>query len=237
MSIYDVIDTTWPAAQMRRVGPWMQRITHGAGSRVSAISAAGDWADADIAQAEDAARAEGLTPLFILRDGDNALDFALSARGYKVKDPVNIYATDVAPLTKERMPYAQAFAIWPMLAIMDDIWDSAGIGPMRRDVMARCALPKAGVLGRVNDRAAGCAFVALDGETAMLHAVEVIPELRRLGCAERMIRAAAHWTRENGGKRLTLLTTRENTPANATWTSAGMGIVGHYHYRIHPEAT
>jgi GNAT superfamily N-acetyltransferase len=232
---FDVIDATWPAETYLIEGPWCLRQTKGAGSRVSCISALSSGASAQIERAEAAARAIGQTPLFMVKPGDVTLDAALEARGYGVEDASVIYALPIAPLVAEPMPYAKAFTIWPRLAILDDIWDAGGISPARRAVMDRAICPKTAVLGRAGDRAAGAAYLALHGNTAMIHAVEVVPAHRRKGVSGWILRAAAHWAAAQGGTEITMVTTRANGPANAAYTSQGARIVGHYHYRHAPE--
>jgi ribosomal protein S18 acetylase RimI-like enzyme len=74
-------------------------------------------------------------------------------------------------------------------------------------------------------------FVALHGQTAVIHAVEVRPALRRNGAARQMLRAAAHWAAEMGADRLALAVTEANLPARALYASLGMQPVGQYHYR------
>ena len=232
---FDVIDATWPAERYVTEGPWRLRQTVGAGSRVSSISAIEPWEDADIDRAVAAARAVQQRPLFLIKPGEDRLDEALAARGYVVEDPSVIYALPIAPLITEPLPYAKAFAMWPRLAIMDDLWDAGGISPARRAVMERAACPKTTVLGRAGDRAAGVAYVGLHGKTAMMHAVEVASAHRRQGVSAWMLRASCHWTAANGGDEISMVTTRANTPANAAYTSQGAQLMGHYHYRRAPE--
>lgn len=232
---FDVIDATWPAARCVTEGPWRLRQTDGAGNRVSAISAIAPWEDADIDRAVEAARTAQQRPLFMIKPDDAPLDAALAARGYSVEDPSVIYALPIAPLITEPMPYAKAFALWPRLAIMDDLWNAGGIGPARRAVMERATCPKTTVLGRAGDRAAGVAYVGLHDQTAMIHAVEVAPDHRRKGVSGWMLRAACHWAAAHGADEISMVTTRTNTAANAAYTSQGGQLVGHYHYRRAPE--
>ncbi|MGB3408124.1 MAG: GNAT family N-acetyltransferase, partial [Jannaschia sp.] len=107
-------------------------------------------------------------------------------------------------------------------------------GPERQAVMARAAHPAA-VLGRVDDRAAGVAFVAAHGDTAMLSAIEVLVQHRRKGVAGNLLRAAAHWGRDRGCTRIALVAARDNLPANAAYASLGMEKATSYHYRRAPE--
>lgn len=224
-------EATWPPASAQRVGPWTIRDGQGGGQRVSAATVAGDWTPDDIPAAEAAMRGLGQRPLFQVWPGQEALDAALAARGYALRDPVLAYAGDVASLADPDLPPLAAFAHWPPLGIATALWDESGIGPARRAVMARAAGPKCAILGRTGDRAAGVAFVACAGDAAMLHALEVAPALRRQGTAHNMMRAAANWAQDAGASRLFLLVTEANEPARRLYASLGMQVVGQYHYR------
>ncbi|MEL6585869.1 MAG: GNAT family N-acetyltransferase [Pseudomonadota bacterium] len=226
-----LIDACWPAENVLRQGPWTIRVTHGAGSRVSAIS--GD-VPAAISEAEAATRAAGQAPNFILWPEQTAMDDALARRGYGVEDSVTIWWHPVAPLTTAPMPYATAFTIWPPLQIMRDLWQEGQISAARQAVMARAANP-AGILARVNDRAAGAGFVAAHGDTAMLSAIEVSPKHRRKGVAGNILRAAAHWAKDQGCSRIALIAADTNVAAHKTYASHGMQAVAGYHYRRLPE--
>ncbi|KAG1715229.1 putative N-acetyltransferase YobR [Nymphon striatum] len=172
------------------------------------------------------------TPLFMIREGEQALDAALEKRGYQVIDPVNIYACPVDTLTDIPIPRVTVFAIWEPLAIMREIWAKGGIGPKRIDVMRRAGHPKTALFGRINDKPAATAFCGIFDGIAMLHALEVLPEQRRQGMAAWMMRKAAFWAKENGAKHLSVICTQANAGANGLYTSLGMTLVGQYHYRI-----
>jgi ribosomal protein S18 acetylase RimI-like enzyme len=228
---FAVLDATWPSFAMYPTGPFLVREGRGGGKRVSAATAEADWTEADIDRVEDAQTAIDQTPLFMIRADDDALDTALALRGYKVVDPVVIHSAAVVSLTACPPPPLSGFAIWPPLAIMRDIWTDGGIGPGRLAVMDRVSSVKTAILGRANDRAAGTAFVAIQGKTAMLHALHVLPAQRRQGTAIKMMRAAAIWAQDHGAEHFSVVVTRANTEANALYASLGMQIVGQYHYR------
>lgn len=228
---FAVIEATWPAAAMHRAGPWLVREGRGGGKRVSAATAAGDWQAADIALAEAAQASLGQDLLFMLRPDEAALDATLETQGYRIVDPVVILAAPLAALAGAPPPMT-TFPIWPPLAIMRDIWAEGGIGAGRQAVMARVSGPKTAILGRINDRAAGTAFVALHEQTAMLHALHVLPGQRRQGIAAHMMRAAALWAQDQGAQRFSVVVTSANAAALALYASLGMTIVGHYHYRM-----
>lgn len=228
--LFDVIDGTWPAASIRRAGGFLVREGLGGGSRVSCASLEGPLDAADIDAAIAAHRALGQEPKFIIRPGEEALDTALEGRGFTLFDPVVIYAAPLAGLSTE-VPPVTAFAHWPPLAITREVWAESGIDAARQAVAERAPMPKAVVLGRMSDRAAGAAFVGIHQGTAMLHALAVLPEFRRRGLARHIMAEAARWAKAEGAERLALVVTRRNEAANALYRSMGMQAVCHYHYR------
>ncbi|WP_103258956.1 GNAT family N-acetyltransferase [Tabrizicola aquatica] len=218
-----VMEATWPPARVWRQGAFLCRDGAGGGKRVSAASCAGDWAEADLEALDH--------DLVVIRPGEAALDQALEARGWRLVDPVVAYAAPVAALTGD-LPPLSAFAHWPPLEIARAIWAEGGIGPARVNVMARTAGPRAAILARHEDRPAGAAFVALDGDHAMVHAVEVRESVRRLGIGATLLRAAANWAASEGASHLSLVVTERNTAARALYSRLGMQVVGQYHYRM-----
>jgi GNAT superfamily N-acetyltransferase len=230
--LYAAVEGTWPPARSFRQGPWTLREGQGGGKRVSAATAEGPVDGADIAAAETAMRAMGQVPLFMIREGDEALDSALEARGYAVIDPVTMYACAAARLTDIPIPRVTILRVWEPLAIMLEMWAAGGIGPDRIAVMHRAKGPKTGLLGRFNDKPAGCAFAAIHDGIAMVHAVEILPHQRKLGVGKWMMRAAAFWAASQGARTLAVVCTDANTGANALYASLGMQVVGQYHYRI-----
>ncbi len=230
--LYAVTEATWPPARRWRFGPWMIREGLGGGQRVSAATREDEFTASAISQAEQAMDQLGQPRLFMIRAGDEALDAELDARGYRIKDPVLQYTAAVDLLTLETPPPIATFAIWPPLAIMTELWAQGGIGPGRINVMSRVEGAKTAILSRQEDRAAGCAFVAVAGDVAMIHAIEVAERSRRQGAARNILRAAALWAGENGARHLSLIVTAANDAANALYSRMGMRPVGRYHYRI-----
>lgn len=173
----------------------------------------------------------GQQPLFQIRPGQRTLDDALAARGYRLADATAILVAPVAAWTEMPPEPLAAFTVWPRLRIMEEIWAAAGIGPERLAVMDRVNVPRTLILGRRSDRAAGVAFLALADGTAMLHALEVVPALRRQGTAVNILRAAGAWAQDRGAEWVSALVTVANSRAAALYASLNMETVGHYHYR------
>ena len=228
--LMQIMDDTWPAAAVYSSGPWLIREGQGGGQRVSAASAQGMITAETVEQAETAMRALSQPPLFLIRENDGVLDALLATKGYHVHDPVLAYAAPCADLA-EIPPPMTTFSHWPPMAIAADLWAMGGIGPARLAVMQRAPGPKTAILSRSNDRASGVAFVALSGNRAMLHALEVTPLLRRQGSAHNILRAAAVWAQANGADTITMVVTAANQDARRLYASLGMIVVGQYHYR------
>lgn len=226
------MEATWPPAQRWDEAGVTLRDGAGGGKRVSAATATGPLSPDQIDGAEAAMRAIGQTPIFQIQAGDAALDQALDARGYAFVDPVTIYAMPTATLAGEPVRRVSAFTIWEPLAIMRDIWAAGDIGPDRIAVMDRVPGPKTAILARDRDRPAGVGFVACDGDRAMIHAIEVVPDLRRCGVGTNIMRMACHWAAAQGADWLGLAVTRANEGAGALYASLGMTAVEHYHYRV-----
>lgn len=230
--LYPVIDATWPAAEMRQLGPLTLRRGAGGGSRVSATTTSGPASPEHLRAAELAMDEIGQPRLFMIQDGQDGFDQLLQFKGYEVMDPVWIYAAQVDDIATHRPPPVTSFEVWPPLASQKEVWASGGIGPERLAVMDRAAHPKITLLGRQDDVPAATTYVGIHEDIAMLHALEVSQEFRRKGLARHLTRAAAFWAKDNGAKYFALLTTQANEGANKLYSSLGMTIVGQYHYRI-----
>jgi len=221
--VFAALDATWPAAECRALGPFRLRRGAGGGKRVSAASAEGPATSGDIAAAEDGMRAMGQGPLFTLRDGEDALDALLAGRGYRVLDPVTLYAAPTRsgpdPAPREITPALAAF------------WAEGGIGPGRRAVMDRVTGAKAVLALPESETPSAALFVAQGSTGAMLHALHVAPSARRRGLGRALTEAAMHWSCARGADWIALAVTDANAPARALYASLGFRPVGRYWYR------
>ncbi len=230
--LFRALDATWTAAEFVQLAPWTLRRGLGGGKRVSAATPAAPADSAAVARAERAMQAMDQHPIFMIRDGDSRVDELLDDLGYRVVDPVVIFVAPVsALLTINPEPLAAIPGTEP-LALMQELWAQGGIGTGRLAVMNRTAGPKSYLFSRHRDSAAGAAFVAVDDEIAMVHALEIAPEFRRAGVARNVMGRAAIWAHENGARHLAAVTTRENQPAQRLFAGLGMNVAAKYHYRI-----
>ncbi|MGF1502438.1 MAG: GNAT family N-acetyltransferase [Paracoccaceae bacterium] len=230
--LLSAMDATWPAAETQIVAGWVLRRGAGGGQRVSAASAHCPGEVPEIAAAVSGLAAFGQPPLFRVGGDERALDAALDRAGFLRNDPVLLYKAAIAELDDGADETARLIRVTAPVRIVEEIWDAGGIGPGRRAVMARVCGPKATLLARIGDRPAGVAFVAVDEDVAMIHAIEVVPAARRQGAGARLLRGAAAWAREAGASTLALAVTEANRPATALYDRLGMAVLGRYHYRI-----
>ncbi|WP_424942504.1 GNAT family N-acetyltransferase [Aliiroseovarius crassostreae] len=231
-ALIEVCEATWPPAETKRVGAWIIRDGKGGGKRVSSATENWPTTEADLPAAEKAMREIGQEPLFQIRAGDEHLDEMLEHHGYDRVDEVNIWVVPVGKLTKETPPPVSAFCIWPKLAVMQELWERGDIGAGRQAVMDRADCPKTALLARTDDSPAGVGFVGIHDGVAMVHALHVEENLRRMGTAQNLLRQAALWAEEQGAKFLSLIVTQGNHAANPLYANLGMHLVGHYHYRM-----
>jgi ribosomal protein S18 acetylase RimI-like enzyme len=221
------IDVTWPAGEVLHTEGWTLRRGFGGGKRVSAASGAGE-----VSVAEAGMRAWGQPRLFRLTAEEAELDAQLGQQSYEIVDPVLLYAASAGALVGEQSHTAAAYTCEFRPAIIEEIWARTGIGPARLAVMDRPDTPRSFLMSRVGDRPAGAAFVALDQDVAMIHAIEVLPERRRQGAGRLLMEAAARFAVERGADWLALAVVEDNVLANSLYSALGMEVVGRYHYRM-----
>jgi GNAT superfamily N-acetyltransferase len=231
-TLHDVLDQTWPAAKHIPQDCWCLRLGKGGGKRVSAATLKGTFDSQSIDAAAQRMHDFGQPSLFMVRDGEHDLDAALDGCGYEICDPCNIYSTLISKLTTQTPPTVSMFNIWEPLAIQKDIWRQGGIGATRLTIMERAKGAKSSILMRWDNHPAGSAFVAISNNIAMVHALEILPHQRRKGIGIWAMRQAALWAQKQGAHSISSICTKENTGANALYSSLNMRIVGRYHYRI-----
>lgn len=230
--LFSALDATWPAAGIVEREGWRLRRGEGGGRRVSAATRPpGATGEPDIAVAEAAMEGWGQRPLFMLRDGDGAMDATLAAAGYDKVDETSFYLIEAAALLDDQSETARIIRGAGPIAMIEEIWAKGGVGPERLAVMARAAGPKSYMIGRLADRPVSVAFVAVDGDIAMVHALETLERARRRGAARMLLSGAARFAQENGARWLALAVTDRNVAASALYRGLGMTVAGRYHYR------
>jgi len=220
------IDGTGRQAEGGRPKGWILRRGDGGGQGVSAAAGRGE-----IDAAVSAMIAGRQSPLFRLTPEDGALDDRLADAGFVRHDPVVLYAAPASAMRGEASHAAAAYNCAFRLAVMTEIWAAGRISPARLAIMDRVETAKSFLMSRADDRLAGVGFVAVDGDVAMIHAIEVAAPLRRKGAGILLMEAAARFALEHGAAWLALAVTEANAPARALYERLGMSVVGRYHYR------
>lgn len=230
--LLEALERTWPP--MRRIAEdgFAVRIGAGGGKRVSSAYFDGDTPE-QISDALDLISRQGVENLFQVTASQYKIDTKLANLRFRVVDPTLLFTRSLID-SNAVPPLVTTFSIWPPLQIIRDIWATGGIDADRVLVMERATSPKTSLLGRIENRAAGAAFVAIYGDIAMLHALEVAPKFRRLGLARHLTHAAMDWARDHGASTFALAVTESNLAARDLYTSLGMTIADRYHYRIKP---
>jgi hypothetical protein len=138
----------------------------GGGNRVSAarlsdpVSDGGTVTPADIAKVEKAQRD---TPLFMVFGWQDSSRPRARALGYSDARR-NPHPRRTGRRYRRAPPPVSCFEIWPPLAVQEEIWADGGIGAARLPSWRRAEGPKTTLFGRINDRPAGTAFIAVHGE-------------------------------------------------------------------------
>ncbi len=236
--VFDTLEATWPPSGWHTAPGWRIGAGAGGGKRVSAARATAQAPS--IKAMEETQAGLGQPPLVMVTGDESALDRALADAGYGVVDPTVALAAPVASVASAAgdLPRVSAYEVtWPPLAFQEEIWATGGVGPARLAVMDRVTRPRVAMLGRRGDRPAATAFVACHGGVAMVHALEVLPQMRRQGLARNLMLAAARWGAAQGATHLAVLVTRANAPALALYTGLGLREVTGYHYRARPTGS
>lgn len=83
-----------------------------------------------------------------------------------------------------------------------------------------------GVIARIDGEMVGCLLVGIDGRTASLHRVSVLPAARMHGVAAALVRGAGELAVELGATRLELLCRKEFPQTRQWWENHGFTVCG-----------
>lgn len=221
-TLYEVLDFTWPSVTTELHHGWQIKNGSGGGKRVSAAIQNSPTAKVEVA--EKLMNALGQKKLFMIREGNEILDYKLHKLGYKLIDPSVIFGLPIELLAKT---FDGKFHTSPNTA-MKSLWLNGDINDMRLNVMARTKVLKTYVT--INNIAV--AFVAIHNAIAMVHALEVSTINQRQGFGKKIMQQIAGWASLNGAHYLSVITVHNNFPAKSLYEHLKMSEIGSYHYRI-----
>lgn len=229
--IFKALEETWPPEERLELGPVTLR--RGAGGSSSAATVTGGGASmADLDRANAQMRAWGQPALYQIRPATLTLDDQLGQAGFHEKDRSVIYLGACVDLTGIEGGPVSAIRVDAPIAVMADIWQQAGTGAEQLAVMARGAGPKTYLLGRQDDKPLGVVFAATAGDICFVHALQVVPEMRRRGVAAGLIGGVAAWAGEQGVPLLAAVVPSANAGACALFDALGFSPCCHFHYRF-----
>jgi ribosomal protein S18 acetylase RimI-like enzyme len=234
----------WRAEEIVALGPWRLRSMRGVTNRANSVWAglgepAGGFSAA-IAKAEAFYAARARPAIFqITPAADARLDALLSARGYEREGEVSVEVAD-AELVGKRAPRpglsarcdAQLGEAWFELSGRRGRFRGDDIAVYRaflERVAAGAGFASAQIASADALGAVGLTLVAppLAGVFSML----TLPEQRRRGLAEAVLRELARFALARGAQRLYLQVEADNAPARALYARAGFREAYRYHYR------
>lgn len=233
-------DAGWPALERTSVAGWEARFASGVTKRANSAWPGGGSDDSADSRAEGVAaverlyRARSLPPVFQLSDANRVDAQLLIKRGYVVADETLVLAASVSPaprldaeVTVADSPDDEWLAVW---------WSVDGRGEADELEVARrimTGVPALYATLRAGGRADAVARLALVGAWGGLYCVATLPEHRRRGYGERVVRAVLAAGAERGVTDAWLQVLARNDAAVALYSSRfGFAEVGRYRYLV-----
>jgi len=240
----DIGADAWPPATTVWLAGWRLSLDRGVTRRANSVlpnaTRPVGVVAALIAEVEHRYRERGLRPCFKLTAAAEPadLDRRLARRGYLAEGHSLVLVADARTLAAPHSPnITVALADRPTQAWLEACWpdgQDADERSARRAIVERLRLPRAFALARLGTTPGGAALAVADRGWAGLTAVHTLPEQRRRGVAQSLLRALAGWALEQDLKHLYLQVERDNTPARRLYAGLGFSEAYGYHYRRAP---
>ena len=230
----------WPAATTAWLEGWRLSLDAGVTRRANSVlpNAARPVGDADalIGKVERRYHAHGLRPCFKLTAAAEPadLDRRLEHRGYAAEGHSLVLIADIGTVAAHASQVAVALDDGPNCAWLEACWPAAAYGeerPARQAIVERVRAPRAFGLARLGAAPGGAALAVADRGWVGITAVHTLPEQRRRGVAQGLLRALAGWAGDQGIERLYLQVERDNAPARRLYAGLGFTEAYRYHYR------
>jgi ribosomal protein S18 acetylase RimI-like enzyme len=236
----DIGADAWPAATTAWLEGWRLSLDAGVTRRANSVlpNAARPVGDADalICEVEQRYRARGLCPCFkVTAAAEPAdLDRRLERRGYRLEGHSLVLVADARKIAPPHAPdIAIALDERPTRVWLDACWPAAPYAERsaRQAIVERLRLPRAFGLARLGTAVGGAALAVADRGWVGITAVHTLPEQRRRGVAQGLLRALADWAALQRIERLYLQVERDNAPARRLYAGLGFTEAYSYHYR------
>lgn len=232
----------WPSPRQILVDGWLFRSAGGPTRRVNSANplyAGASMSDALIDAAEAFYAAQGQPTVFRVPDMAGAIDGLLDARGYALDAPVRTLFADLLALAAAASPEVRIeSAPGPAWLAARDRLNGSGKEAARayRAIIGAILLPCAFASVADRGRIVSLAFVALQGDLAILEAVVTDPACRQQGFARQCVAALLDWARGRDARGVALQVVADNAAALALYEGLGFrrDLYG-YHYRTRPR--
>ena len=234
--------TAVPAQRVAFDGSFVVRAFLGGTGRANSASSLSPETDMDlsarIARIENRYEALGLPVRFRSTPLDPpGMAELLTARGYVRKDETIILLAPIHDV-------ARADVAVRVLAAPDEDWMAVTATaehqvPARRAEKERAVsmmmVPAAWLVLYEDAKPKACISVVADGPMAGFFDLAVVPEARRRGLSARITRAAAHWAKAQGARRIWAQVAASNQASCAAQQSLGMREAYRYVYYVRPQ--
>lgn len=226
----------WSAFEQIDVEGWLYRRSAGGSVRANSVATlqfSGRDVGAAIGRVEDLARGRGRVACFAISDVSvpTDLDARLEARGYLRGAPhvTMVKAIQAAPQPPPYMEIGDGPSPGWLAAYV------SGLEENRRATAPQLlkGLPKSArfVSALEDGRVISSGLTIVDGDVASVQCMATVPEARRRGGSERVLRAIETIAGVKGAKHLYLQTGSDNEAARTLYGRYGFRVIGHYHTR------
>jgi GNAT superfamily N-acetyltransferase len=241
LALEEVAALGWPAPETRRLGRWLLRAAEGWTGRGNSVLPLGDPGlplDAALAEVTAWYGERGLPGRFTIpTPAREALDAALTERGWSSYNPTAVLAADVA-VTLRRLPAADPRIVVepepsPDWLRLYHYRGTTQLPPVARRVLAGAREPGFAVL-RDGGRVLAIARGAVDEGWIGVTAVEVDADHRRQGLGTAVMRTILDWGLARGAVSAYLQVAENNPGALALYDRLGFARHHRYHYTVAP---
>ncbi len=227
IKLQEIATNAWPAKEYFFLNGWILRFSNGATSRANSVLPVhyyGNDLETDLLKVEDAYRAHGLNPIYMLHDYYQPSD--LHSRLLSLDYYPSSYSMDIMGTNVEKFPRLKIRNEFELISSAErtEEWTDAffRLATDRTpndllnicEIMDRIRIPLKNYLSVIFEKkVVGIVLGILDGEYLAIMDLIVDKKYRRRGIATILLTNAIKWCKCNSGKYVYLQVVKENTGA------------------------